>query len=254
MRKGLFSLLLILSFSLVLGGCATYPPLSDDENKMVSNYAVSLLLKYDKENHSRLVDTSEFWNSYNEALAIREAKIAEIEAQKKAEEEAQKKEQEKEEEIIDDGTGGATVIESKWDNVSIESVLNASGFSINYSGCSFADIYPERKLDLVAPMTASRGYDIMVVHFNVTNNSGASAKLNVYMEGARFKLSINDGGLVSCSETMYEEDLSEYFGNFAEGETKDLVLLCEVKEGTSVDSLGLNINSPSNGTFNIRLQ
>ena len=77
---------LILSATLLFAGCAQYPDLTEEENEMVSEYAVSLLLKYDKDNHSRLVDTSEFLNKYNTALQERESARLAYEAAKQLEE------------------------------------------------------------------------------------------------------------------------------------------------------------------------
>ena len=82
---------LILSATLLFAGCADYPDLTEEENEMVSEYAVSLLLKYDKDNHSRLVDTSEFLNKYNTALQERESARLAYEAAKQLEEETRRK-------------------------------------------------------------------------------------------------------------------------------------------------------------------
>ena len=73
---------ILLAASMTLSACVSLPDLSEEENEMVSEYAASLLLKYDSDNHSRLVDTSEFMQQYETAVKVREDGIRAYEAAK----------------------------------------------------------------------------------------------------------------------------------------------------------------------------
>ena len=156
MKKGVKLLCLGLTGILLLSGCGTMQDLTEEQEKLISEYSVALLLKYDAENHSRLVNTESFLNRYYAAKQVYEEGKAAYYAQKEAEEaqrraeaEAMEAANEPSEESSgvekpdDKGTGGATVI----DNRSIESFLGLDGFSIVYGGFDLLDSYPEDSTD-----------------------------------------------------------------------------------------------------------
>jgi len=255
---------LILSATLLFAGCADYPDLTEEENEMVSEYAVSLLLKYDKDNHSRLVDTSEFLNKYNTALQERESARLAYEAAKQLEEETRRKEAQEQEAAnggytsqpvspSGDGTGGATVIDSSESVMSVEQFLDAEDFSIDYAGIALLDSYPEGSTDYFFSMDATTGNKLLVMSFNVTNN-GPAQQLNIYAQGVTFKVNINGQGYKSVYKTMLADDMSEYLDNFNAGETKKLVLIYEVPAGTNIESLSLMATSHSKGSTTRVLQ
>ena len=258
-RTAAIALSLVLIIALLMSGCASYPNLTAEQDEMISEYAVSLLLKYDSENHSRLIDTSEFMNMYNTALKIREDGIAAYEAEKAAEEEARRAEAEAQQTSMaltdnpsggsnNDGTGGATVIDSSTASISIEEFLNANDFSISYSGFDIKNSYPDESTDYFFSMDSTTGNDLLVIYFDVKNN-GSAQTLNIFGMNTTFKLNINNQGFHSAFKTMLEDDLSEYLGDFAAGESKKLVLIYEVPEGTAVSSIELSLSSNSKGSI-----
>lgn len=259
MRKSAILLTsLILSATLLFAGCAQYPDLTEEENEMVSEYAVSLLLKYDKDNHSRLVDTSEFLNKYNTALQERESARLAYEAAKQLEEETRRKEAQEQEAAnggytsqpvspSNDGTGGATVIDSSESVMSVEEFLDATDFSIVYSGFALEDKYPKDGSDLpIVP--AGRDNALLVLFFDVTNN-GSAQQFNVFATNANFKLNVNNSGYKSVFYTFLNNDMNMYIGDFVSGESKRLVLLCEVPKDESISSLSISISSHAKGTI-----
>ena len=255
---------LLLVTSLTLSACVSLPDLTDEENEMVSEYAASLLLKYDSDNHSRLVDTSEFLQQYETAVKVREDGIRAYEASKQKEEEERRKEAEAQEALNNqsgsgsqggssdgtsnnDGSGGAAVVDNSAPVVTIEEFLNASNYSIDYVEYRLLDSYPEESTDYFFSMDATHGNKLMVIFFNVTNN-GSAGQLNVYAEGVTFKVNVNGQGFKSVYKTMLQDDLSEYLGDFAAGESRRLVLIYEVPEGTAINSLSLMVSSNSRGS------
>ncbi len=264
MKKGIAITLSLAMVALTLQGCASIPNMTEEQTELVSEYATSLLLKYDKENHSRLVDTSEFMNSYVQAMQIYNASLEKYEAEKElaAEDEESRREEaieqaaaneaynnesvneEESQEIempINDGTGGATIISA----TSIEDYLGANDFSIDFSGVRTMKSYPEgNRGDVFFVIDSTKGNDLVVAYFDVTNNGSSKTKLDIFNKEATFRLGINGKAEKSTFKTMLEDDLSEYLGDFNSGETKQLVLLLEVKEGTQVDNLSLSIALP----------
>lgn len=234
----------MLTASILLTGCgSTLTKLDDEQTEMVSEYAVSLLLKYDSENHSRLTDTSEFMDQYNAALKVREDGIKAYEEEKAAKEAEKEKEsktytEEMNAAATDNGTAGATVVDDNAETTvkqSIGEFLGLNGFSIDYAGYDLLNSYPE---DAVSTVTASSGKQLLAVYFNVTAANGGT--LDMFDTDATFKISINGGSYISSNLTILDDDLAQYLGDFTQGETKRLVLIFEISESASVSSLSLD--------------
>ncbi len=250
------SLLLIACF--ILSSCGSIPKLTAGETEMVSEYAASLLLKYDADNHTRLVDTSDYLAQYyaakkahDDAEAAYYRAIAEEEEKRRQEAIAQANANNEYNNSLnengkkkDDGTAGAAVVNSAFNNMTIGEFLGYPGFSIQYAGTDILDSYPEDSTDIALP--ASPGSDLLVIYFNVTNSGSSSELLDVFSLNFNFRLSVNGAGASGVLyPTMLYDVLSEFDGSINAGETKRLVLIKEVKEGTSVDTLSLSIVSPA---------
>lgn len=255
-RKGAISLL--LAACVLLAGCGSIPNLNAEQEEMISEYAVSLLLKYDADNHTRLVDVNHYVEAYNTAVRMHDEAEEKYYAEIAAEEE-QRREEALAQETLNagymestktvnitsdhygkgsDGTGGAAVVDAR----SIEDFLNASGFSIQYGGYDVLDSYPEEGGEAYFSMDSTQGNDLLVIYFNVTNNQNGALHLDIFNQDFIFKLAVNGGNFSSNFRTLLEDDFSAYIGDFESGETKRLILVTEVKEGTVIDTLGLRIS------------
>lgn len=254
---------------LTLAGCGSVPDMTEEQEEMVSEYAVSLLLKYDAANHSRLVDVDSTIAAYEAAKKLHdqaeEAYYKRIEEEEnKRREEAQNQEDKNSEYSQNtaapdssgdghgsgedgsgrnDGSGGAVVV----DNASIEEFLGLSGFGFVYAGFDIMNDYPEDSMDFVPYISASEGGDICVVYFNVTNMSSDTNTLDILnmVPMTYFKLAINGDNFHSVLRTLLEDDMAVYEGDFAPGETKRLVLITEVREGTQISTVNLRITQGS---------
>ena len=269
--KKMVSVIAVSAFLLLtLAGCGGIPDMDAEQEEMVSEYAVSLLLKYDSENHSRLVNVDNFVTAYETAKRIHD-QAEEAYYNKLAEEENKRREEaERQEELNNsysqetpsqggdyeysegesgssggrgDGNGGATVVDTQ----TIEEFLGVGAFNFAYAGFDVLSDYPEDSMDFVPYISASEGGELCVVYFNVTNNSSETATLDIIdiVPMTYFKLAINGGSFKSVVRTILEDDIAVYSGTFAAGETKRLVLIAEIREGTIVDNLELRINKGS---------
>lgn len=252
MKRGYLFAALVLSSCILMSGCASIPDLSEDEEEMVTEYAASLLLKYDSENHSRLVSTDSYVNAYNTAVRIYEDSKQQYYDAIQAEEDARREEAKAQEELnagyaenttgpmhSSDGTGGALVVDAR----SIADFIGASGFSIDYAGYDILDSYPEDFDDFTFSMDATTGNDLLVIYFNVTNMLSGTNTLDVFNVNPTFKTSVNGDKYLSVFKTIIlEDDMSVYLGDFSGNESKRLVLVTEVPDGTTLNSLGLRIS------------
>lgn len=256
MKRGAIALGLACCVSLMLTGCGSIPVMTGEQTEMVSEYAASLLLKYDSANHSRLVDTSSFMDSYNNAKKLHddaekayydEKKREEDERRREAEEQEaanQKYNEEKESSGTgkngkkNDGTGGATVINT----MSITEFLGLDNFSIVYAGNDVMNQYPE-DAKVSDSCVADPGKDLLIVYFNVTNKSDSKCELNMFELDPIFKLSVNDGLYTAALHSfVLDDDMSIYIGDFGPGEMKRLILLLDVADNTSVSTLSMRIS------------
>ena len=268
--KKFVSIIFIMSLLLLtFAGCGSIPDMTEEQEEMVSEYAVSLLLKYDAANHSRLVNVDSVIASYEAAKRLHDQAEEEYyrrieEEENKRREEAQNQEDKNSEYSQNtpssdssgngrggssdgeggsgrnDGFGGAVVV----DNASIEDFLGLSGFGFVYAGFDIMNDYPEDSMDFVPYISASEGGDLCVVYFNVTNMSSDTNTLDILnmVPMTYFKLAINGDSFHSVLRTLLEDDMAVYEGTFAAGETKRLVLIAEVREGTQISSVNLRIN------------
>jgi len=249
---------MLVAFATLSGCGSSLPPMTEEENELISEYAASLLLKYDSENHSRLVDTSDFYTTYNQAVEAREESI------KKYEEEVSAKLD------INDSDSKQPINESQPDDSSsissdnnsevyegvpaaeqksLAEFLNADGFSMTYAGYLITNRYPENsKLGATALM----GKKLLVVKYDVYSPDGGM--LDVFNENASFSISVNDGLYFDNNPSSIEDDMSQYQADFTAGETKQLVLLFEISDSVTVEKLSLGVESIFSGNVSYNLE
>ena len=239
--------------ALALTGCgATVPDLTQEETEIISEYAAGILMKYDKDNGSRLVDLSQEQTA-PDAEPPAQAPESDVAAA--------------ETEEAPGGTGepgpaenNATVIDQSQTEAmpaaSIEEYYGISDFTFAYTGCELIDSYPEDSGEEGAvyfTMDATEGMKLLVAKFNVTNQSGSEQTLNMMEHGAKFKLSVNGDAGKHVLTTMLLNDMQNYNAMVAAGETVELVSIIEVPADTQVDSLAL-ILSGGDGAVTLQLQ
>jgi len=238
---------ILLAMALSLCACGGMPNLSEEQEEMVSEYATALLLKYDSENHSRLVDTTDFKEEYETAVATYEAeKQAYLDAKQK-EEDKRKQETLAQENAnssaasskpSNDGTGGATVI----DKTDVETVLELKGFSFDCTRFEVTDVYPKSQEDLILTISGTKTSDLLIIYIEVTNNNSQAQSVDFAGMDNPFKISVNGEGYRSAlSSFVLDDDITTFSGTINSGETKKLVLISEVKKGSEVNKLNLRV-------------
>lgn len=223
MKKRMMCLLLLGMVGSLLAGCGkAIPEMTEEQQKLVVQYAADVLLKYDKnyQKNSKLVDPDKL------AEADQKQDIPEIPIEG---EEVLPDEPEipSDPGFIDvgdvegaDGSGGVH---------SMAQMLGYPDFSIDYTGY---EITKSHSTDEYVSMDAAEGKVLILFHFDVTNQGMADAELNIRDIYTRFRIFINHGKQNNTLTTWLPDDLSKFKGNFVSGETKDLVLVIEVNEDT----------------------
>ena len=243
MKKKYNLLILIMLLSFALTGCGNaIPDLSEEETLMVDTYMAELLLKYDENYSTKLLEENEI----DKEIKIR--KEIEEEEKRRAEREAarEKAEQEKKESVSSNSASGGKA-EAKDNAVDLEAFLDIDDFSVECTGVTFEDSYADAGDEMFFSITPSSGCKIAVSHLRITNNSSEAQILDILNKGARFKLSFNSGPYHNTMVSILLSDFTMYSGNINAGESIDLVMLVDLPESECVEVDDLDLNIKYNG-------
>lgn len=233
MRKRFCFLFLIYIFIFGMTGCGNeIPEMSEEESAMVSNYAATLLLKYDSGYQTKLLNQEQLEKEEQMQKQIQEEaeRLAALEAEKEA------NKQEKQAKVSEGQSSVETV-----SYVNPAEFLGLDGISISYNGVEYLDQYPKDGEDLYFATTATEGCKLAVVHLGLSNQTSEVRSADVFSTNARFKVSFNDGDYHSIMSTLFTEDFSVFNGELQPGDYVDTVLLMELKEEDCVNVYSLNL-------------
>ena len=217
---------LIAASVLPMAACgSSMPELTEEQNRLIVEYAAGLLLKYDENNHGRIVDIEES-EPVNEP---------EVQVEEPVAEETEEPEEPEEAEVIentqtpDEVQMGEAIAER-----SIEEFYGIEGVSIAYTGFEVKDTYPDVAEDnLFFAMNASAGSKLLVFNFMVTNVGGQDLNLDMSAYNTKFKISINGESPKYILTTMLMNDLASFTGTIPAGASENLVLVSEIPEEAS---------------------
>ena len=210
------------------------PDLTEEESQRVGEYAAVTLLKYDANNRSRLVDP-EVVIAKLEKEAAKEAKRAEQET---------KKPQETNSTEVEMPTAQEDITSSMEEFFALP-----EGVTLTYEDYRVADSYPEDgSTEDYFALDASAGKKLLVLRFQMTNGTEQEQDINLLNTGDRYIITVNDSIRGNALTTMLPNDLSTYAETLNPGETRDLVLLMEVKDdvASEIQAISLRLKNASN--------
>lgn len=208
------------------------PELTQEENDLITEYAVGLLLKYDKNYNSHLVELPE---------EEEESEEPPIEEEEPALEEEQPQESVSSDTTVVDATQEAMAS-------SIEEFYGISGFTFQYAGCDLKAEYPDMVEDEAGAffaMEATPGTQLLVLKFVAVNQSGADTELNMFNYNVKMRITINGEMTKNALSTMLLDDIQTYKGTIGANGTAMLVAVTEVPEGTNVETVSISVRNGS---------
>lgn len=252
MKKAKIMCAAVMSGVFALTGCAaTIPDMTREETRMIAEYAAELLLKYDKNYVSRVVDTTEY-HEEEQRKAEEERKAKEA-----AEKEQARLEAEKEQARLEAENGGGTAQASEPTISSVEEFYQLQGVSIQYSGFGVYDSYPDQTEgeELFFSMSASEGNKLLVLYFDVTNTSGSEMVFNMMDVAPKFRISVNGSSNKVAMLTSLPEELATYEGTIGAGETVRTVVIVEIpaQESDQINTITLTVRGNA-GSAQLPLQ
>ena len=231
-----------IGIACVLSGCGRTVELTEEENEIITEYAVGLLLKYDKYYSNHLVELAE----YEE-----EADSAEPEPE---EEEIPEESPDTEESEIADTP--VDMAEEEQQASTIEEFYGIEGIGFQYTGYELRNEYPEiteGSMELAFAMEATSGMKLLVLRFQAINLNGAETELNMMNYGTRIRVAVNGESPKSALSTMLLNDLQTYKGIIGPEGPVELVAVIEVPDGTNVENLSIILrNDSDSATLNLQ--
>lgn len=218
-------------FTLTGCGSAEIPDMTEEETALVSEYIVGMIVKYDQNKSSKLVDTEEMPDSIQKEIdkKLREQKRAEDKANNTGNDEDSKKETE----------GGEVAPPTYTD---IAQFLGLEGVQIQYSNYQAYDQYPpQNETSALLPMGAAEGKQLVVVEFNMTNITDGEVSVDILSTMPRFRFRLGEDRQENVLATVFENDLGTYQGILQANESTSLVLIMQLKKEDieQIKSLGL---------------
>ncbi len=225
-KRGIF--LCGIAASLLMTGCGAMPDLTQEETELISEYAVGVLLKYDKSHGSRLVDTEAYdvVSSEEEPEELPEEPIPEEEPEEQPDT-AQTTD------VSQDEEGTEPLVSS------VEEYYGIPNVSIRYTGFELTDSYPSAAEgeDLFFSMDATPGAQLLVLKFSANNTGSEDLALKMLDYGAKFRVSVNGQASKGALKTMLLNDMQSYDNVIPAGSSVELVSIVEVPMDTSIDSI-----------------
>lgn len=218
-----------ITASLLMTGCGAMPDLTQEETELISEYAVGVLLKYDKSHGSRLVDTSAYDNAEEEPA------LEELPAEPIPDEEETEALPDTTEimDVSQDEEGAEPQVSS------VEEYYGIPNVAIQYIGYELAASYPSlsEEEDLFFSMDATPGTQLLVLKFSALNTGNEDQPMNMLQYGARFRVSVNGEASKGALATMLLNDMQTYDDVIPVGSSVELVSIVEVPQGISIDSI-----------------
>lgn len=220
----------VLCMALFTGCGAALPPMTDEQQDAIAEYAAALVMRHTRDYSSRLVDLSLY--------------------EEKEPEETKEPESGGMDETADtpviDNTGNSDNSGDAMAYQSIDPLLVPEGVSITYTGSRLLDSYPDSNGD-EAPyfaLDASTGKKLLVMSFSLQNTTGEEKNLDIYSIAPRCAIKINDAERTHVISTMLLDDLSTFEGSLAAGGEIPLVLLAEVDDTLeTIEKLELTVST-----------
>lgn len=232
-----------IGIACVLTGCGQTVELTEEENEIITEYAVGLLLKYDKYYNNHLVQLEEYEEETDSA-------------EEEPTEEEELPEENPEAETPDVADTPVIDATEEPQASSIEEFYGIEGIAFQYTGYELRDEYPEVTEDsteLAFVMDATDGMKLLVLKFQGISLSGMETELNMMDYGTKVRVAVNGESPKSALSTMLLNDLQTYKGTIGAGEPVELAVVVEVPDGTNVETLSIILRNDSDkATLNLQ--
>lgn len=234
--KKLWCLLAILVLSVTLTGCGV--ELSEEENRVIAEYAADLLLKYDRDYTSSLVE-----EEVPATEQTTQAPSTDSTTEGTTEEPSTQPPQESsstESPASEDTTGSSDAA----GEIDIGKIVGMEGISITYNQCMFLDRYPSVDQDgAFIYLEADPGYQLVVIKFDIANITAQDIAVDLLNTDINYKLVYNQTKAASPMLTILMDDLGTYESVVPAGNEQSAVLVFQISKDliSQIQSLDIRV-------------
>ena len=224
-------------------GCATnqIPTMTQDQTKIIEEYVVATIMKYEANHRSRLVELGEMDFTQPVPPTATEAPTGPESSG---------------EQNQDDNKEDVNHSEQTEKNYTMEEALGVpEGVSIMFLGQKFCGQYPEESELSGFVLPASAGKKLLVLEFLVANTTEQDQAIDLLSTDAIYGVTVNDDYTHRALRAMLLDELSSFKETLPAGGSAKAVLVVEMDEtiSESITSLRLDIKVNSK-VYPIRLE
>lgn len=235
-------LIMCVILSVFMVGCNEVSDLTDEETKVIAEYAADLLLKYDISFKDRI--------SEGEDKLEKQAERMESQGVDATTEELTSEESMTEEDVTgdtDEGTDGTNDSETNHisrEETDIAKMIGQSNLSITYKDYLITKQYPVTdEDDEFIDIEASEGYDLLVLQFQVVNTSSDAFNVSLMGDDIDYKLVCNGGKAAKPMLTILMNDLSTLETTIDPNGEQEAVLVFQISDSMKeqLDTIELHV-------------
>ncbi len=220
-RRSIYSTFILLLT--ILTGCGSkLPEMTYEQQEAIVDYAASTVMKYMRDNNSRLVDLSLYDNV---ETTIEETETVGMDP------------------VIDTET---IDISEDGNQLSILEVLHLSDIELQFTDYKVLDTYPTKESDNpYFTLDASKGKKLLVLSFTLENLLQDNKDVDLISVAPSFYVTINDAIKKNVLSTMLLDDLGTYRGELPALGEVNLVLIVELDEEntTAIEQIKLTVST-----------
>lgn len=233
--------------SALLSGCNNVVDLTDEETKLIAEYAAEVLLKYDV-NYTDRIDEGEEETLENEAASDTEDSAAKIANGTSATEETNTEI----EDTVSESNDAETSDSNEGAEEDIAKIAGISGVSITYKDYLITDQYPAaEEEDKFIYLDASEGHRLLAVRFKVVNTTQNIVDVSLIDKEIHYSIICNDEKAADAMLTILMEDLGTLEATLNPGEEQEAVLVFQISEDMENKLNSIKLKTVYNNIDNI---
>ncbi len=231
MFKKVLLISILTVFCISLGGCTQVTDLSEDETRLIAEYAADLLLSHDRGYDDRLQEGE---TESGESADTRETSdmMATTETT----------ENESTDVSTQTGTDQPVVTESAMDDIA--QIAGISGASVRYRDYEVVKQYPDAgEGENAVQIDAPDGYELLVLHFVINATQDQPVEVSLIDDNIEYELVCNGSMAANPMLTILTNDLTTLEATTSPGQETEAVLVFQISDTAAqqLDTMELRV-------------
>lgn len=239
--KKIFTVACVLLCCISLAGCGKNDiSLTTEQNDLVAEYIAGTLLKYSYENEWKYQKLNSAGNTYT---GTGNKNTTQVTQQTTQTSQSQSTTQGATQSASSQGTTSSPASENLL--TGLPEALGLNGVTLTYKDYVTGSSYPADSYSVSVP--AQSGCEVVAVELKITNTSGSDITLN---SSGSIAIKLTTGGKsVNNSASLLKNDITALKNyKLSSGESKDVVIIFQVKESDANSIAGSVMSATSSGT------